>query len=173
MATVQEFRISNTLWERLSPHLPAHTPKAHPLGCHRRRVPDRQVLDGIFFVLRTGCQWKALSATGICSSSTAHSRFQAWVQAGVFARLWDEALHDYEDLIGLDFDWMALDGSLHKAPLGGKKNGPQPHGPRQRRRQAQPVDRGPGHPGGAGPRRGESTRYETNGKHVSQLAARR
>ena len=110
MATVQEFRISNTLWERLSPHLPAHTPKAHPLGCHRRRVPDRQVLDGIFFVLRTGCQWKALSATGICSSSTAHSRFQAWVQAGVFARLWDEALHDYEDLIGLDFDPAALGG---------------------------------------------------------------
>ena len=126
MATIQEFRISDTLWERLSPHLPAHTPKVHPLGCHRRRVPDRQVLDGIFFVLRTGCQWKALSTTGICSSSTAHSRFQAWVQAGVFARLWDEALHDYEDFIGLDFDWMALDGSLHKAPLGGEKTGPNP-----------------------------------------------
>ena len=67
------------------------------------------------------------------------------------ARLWDVALQDYEDLIGLDFDWMALDGSLHKAPLGGEKNRAQPHGPRQRRRQAQPVDRGPGHPGGAGP----------------------
>ena len=79
-----------------------------------------------FFVLRTRCQWKALSATGICSSSTAHSRFQAWVQAGVFIRLWDEALHDYEDLIGLDFDWMVLDSSLHKAPLGGKKRAPTP-----------------------------------------------
>ena len=55
MATVQEFRITDTLWERLSPPLPAHTPKAHPLGCHRRRVPDQQVLNGIFFVLRTGC----------------------------------------------------------------------------------------------------------------------
>ena len=150
MATVQEFTISDTLWERLSPHLPVHTPKTHPLGCHRRRVPDRQVLNGIFFVLRTGCQWKALSATGICSGSTAHARFQEWVQAGVFARLWDVALHDYEELIGLDFDWLALDGSLHKAPLGGKKNWTQPHGPRQRRRQAQPLDRGAGHPGGAG-----------------------
>ena len=150
MATTQEFRISDTLWERLSPKLPVHVPKAHPLGCHKRRVPDRQVLDGIFFVLRTGCQWKALSATGICSGSTAHARFQQWVQAGVFARLWDVALQDYEDLIGLDFDWMALDGSLHKAPLGGKKNRPQPHGPRHRRRQAQPVERGAGHPGGAG-----------------------
>ena len=38
-------RITDTFWERLSPHLPDHTPKAHPLGCHRRRVPDRQVLD--------------------------------------------------------------------------------------------------------------------------------
>ena len=84
---VQEFCLSDTLWERLSPHLPAHTPKVHPLGSHRRRVPDRQVLDGSFFVLRTGCQWQARSATGICSSRTAHNRFQAWVQAGVSARL--------------------------------------------------------------------------------------
>jgi len=48
------------------------------------------------------------------------------VQAGVFARLWDEALGDYDDLIGLNFSWLALDGSLHKAPLGGKKTGPNP-----------------------------------------------
>ncbi|RZK10058.1 MAG: IS5 family transposase [Hymenobacter sp.] len=126
MATTQEFRISDTLWERLAPKLPVHVPKAHPLGCHKPRVPDRQVLDGIFFVLRTGCQWKALSATGICSGSTAHARFQEWVQAGVFAQLWEEALQDYEDLIGLNFAWMALDGSLHKAPLGEKKTGPNP-----------------------------------------------
>ncbi|OGX89218.1 transposase [Hymenobacter lapidarius] len=118
--------MSDTLWMRLSPLLPGHTPRPHPLGRHRQRIPDRQVLNGIFFVLRTGCQWKALGATGICSSSTAHSRFQQWVEAGVFARLWNEALQDYEDLIGLDFDWMALDGSLHKAPLGGEKTGPNP-----------------------------------------------
>lgn len=163
MATVQEFRISDSLWERLSPHLPVHVPKVHPLGCHRGRVPDRQVLDGIFFVLRTGCQWKALSATGICSSSTAHSRFQAWVQAGVFATLWNVALQDYEELIGLDFEWMALDGSLHKAPLGGEKNRSQPHRPRQRRRQAQPADGGAGHPSRAGARGRQSARYEIGG----------
>ena len=126
MATVQEFTLSNTLWKRLAPLLPVHVPKAHPLGCHRRRIPDRDVLSTIFFVLRTGCQWKALDATGLCKGSTAHSRFQHWVQAGVFARLWDEALSDYDDLIGLNFSWLALDGSLHKAPLGGKKTGPNP-----------------------------------------------
>ena len=122
------------MWERLAPLLPVHTPKAHPLGCHRHRVPDRQVLNAIFFVLRTGCQWKALDATGLGKGSTAHSRFQHWVQAGVFARLWDEALQDYDDLIGRNFAWVSLDGSLHKAPLGGKKTGGQPDGPRQNAR---------------------------------------
>ena len=124
MATVQEFTISDTLWARLELLLPVHVPKPHPLGRHRRRIADRRVLNAIFFVLRTGCQWKTLRVTGICSGSTAHARFQAWVQAGVFARLWDEALGDCDDLIGLNFSWPALDGSLHKAPLDGKKTGP-------------------------------------------------
>ncbi|WP_409025055.1 IS5 family transposase [Hymenobacter sp.] len=126
MATTQEFTISDTLWARLAPLLPVHVPKAHPLGRHRRRIAAREALTAIFFVLRTGCQWKALDATGLCKGSTAHSRFQQWVQAGVFARLWDEALRDYDDLIGLNFAWRALDGSLHKAPLAGKKTGPNP-----------------------------------------------
>jgi putative transposase len=124
MATIQEFTISDTLWECLSPLLPTHVAKVHPLGCHRPRIGDREVLTAIFFLLRTGCQWKALDATGLCKGSTAHSRFQEWVQAGVFTRLWNEALQDYDDLIGLNFSWMALDGSLHKAPLGGEKNRP-------------------------------------------------
>lgn len=162
MATTQEFTISDTLWERLQPLLPVHTPKPHPLGCHRPRVPDREALNAIFFVLRTGCQWKALDATGLCKGSTAHSRFQQWVAAGVFARLWNEALQDYDDLIGLNFAWMPLDGSLHKAPLGGEKNRAQPDGPRQRRRQAQPADRGAGHPGRSGAGRGQPTRHETD-----------
>lgn len=94
---------SDALWERLLPVLPVHTPKVHPLGCHRPRVPDRDVLNAVFFVLRMGCQWKALDAMGLCMGSTAHSRFQQGVQADVFARLWGEALTDYDDLIGLDF----------------------------------------------------------------------
>ena len=173
MATSQEFRITDTLWGRLQPHLPVHTPKAHPLGCHRRRVADRQVLDGIFFVLRTGCQWKALSATGICSSSTAHARFQQWVEAGVFAHLWDVALQDYEDLVGLDFDWMALDGSLHKAPLGGKKTGPNPTDRGKGGVKRSLLTEARGIPVGLVLDGGEPARHEADGKHLSQLATRR
>ena len=96
---VQEFLISDVLWELMEPLLPVRQKPVHPLGCHRPRVPDRQVLNGIFFVLRTGCQWKALDATGICSGSTAHSRFQEWQRDGFFVRLWETALCDYDELV--------------------------------------------------------------------------
>lgn len=68
------WRLPDELWARLEPLLPPRKP--HPLGCHNPRVPDRQAMDAIFFVLRTGCQWGALDATGICSHSSAHRRFQ-------------------------------------------------------------------------------------------------
>ncbi len=137
---VQEFVISDELWKVMEPLLPVRQKKVHPLGCHRPRVPDRQVLNGIFFVLRTGCQWKALDATGLCKGSTAHSRFQEWQEAGFFARLWEMALRDYDALKGLDWQWLALDGAMHKAPLGGEKNWPQSYRSRQRRRQEKPAD---------------------------------
>ncbi len=146
----QEFVISDALWEHIEPLLPVRQKKVHPLGCHRPRIPDRQVLSGIFFVLRTGCQWKALDATGLCKGSTAHSRFLEWQEAGFFARLWEVALHDYDALKGLDWNWLALDGAMTKAPLGGEKNGTQPHRPRQRRREAQRADRGSRYSGGPG-----------------------
>ncbi len=137
---IQEFEISDAVWELIEPLIPTREKKVHPLGCHRPRVPDRQVLNGIFFVLRTGCQWKALDATGICSGSTAHARFQEWPQAGFFERLWEMSLHDYDALKGLDWQWLALDGAMNKAPLGGGKKRPQPHRSRQERRQKEPAD---------------------------------
>ena len=71
------WRIPDALWERIEPLLPPRKP--HPLGCHRPRVDDRKAMDAIFFVLRTGCQWNALNQTNICSSRSAHRRFQEWV----------------------------------------------------------------------------------------------
>ena len=126
---VQEFVISDVLWELIEPLIPVREKKVHPLGCHRPRTPDRQVMNGIFFVLRTGCQWKALDATGICSGSTAHARFQEWEREGFFAQLWEIALHDYDALEGLDWSWLCLDGAMTKArvPSGqgrGKKAAP-------------------------------------------------
>jgi transposase len=118
------WRIPDALWERMAPLLPPRP--NHPLGCHNPRVPDRAAMDGIFFVLRTGSQWGALDATGICSKSSAHRRFTEWVEAGVFHEFWRLGLLAYDGVAGIDWEWLSADGAMTKAPLGGKKTGPNP-----------------------------------------------
>jgi transposase len=115
----RDWRIRDELWERIQPLLPPRKP--HPLGCHRPRVDDRQAMDAIFFVLRTGCQWNALKETGICSSSSAHRRFQEWTEADVFLALWTHGLAVYDALKGIHWEWLAMDRAMTKAPLGGKR----------------------------------------------------
>ena len=137
------WRLPDEIWEVMEPLMPPRKP--HPLGCHRPRVSDRAAMNAIFFVLRTGAQWNALNGTGICSSSSAHRRFQEWVAAGVFEAFWRQGLLRLEALDAIDWSWLAMDGAMTKAPLGGEKNRPQPYGSRQRRRQAQLVDRGARH----------------------------
>ena len=162
--TVEQWRIPDELWARIEPLLPPRPP--HPLGCHNLRVPDRAAMDAIFFVLRTGCQWNALNTTGICSSSSAHRRFQEWAVAGVFHHLWAQGLTTYDELQGIDWAWLSMDGAMTKAPLGGEKNRSQPHRPGQSRGQAQPVDGGARHPARAGAGRGEPPRHEAAASNV-------
>ena len=121
----EKWLISDALWTRIAPLLPARP--VHPLGCHRPRVDDRKALNAIFFVLRTGCQWNALNVTGLCSSSSAHRRFQEWQQAGVFERLWQDVLQEYDEEIGIDWRWLSVDGAMVKSPLGGKKERAKPN----------------------------------------------
>src|SRR5262249_30458954 len=133
------WRVSDQLWAKIQPLLPPGKP--HPLGCHNPRVDNRRAFDAILFVLRTGCQWNALNATGICSSSSAHRRFQEWIAAGVFHQLWALGLEEYDELKGLEWAWQSMDGAMTKAPLGGKRNGSQSHRPRQARGQEESADR--------------------------------
>jgi putative transposase len=83
-------------------------------------VPDRRCADAIFDVLRTGCPWQALYDTELCAHSTAHDRFQAWGKVGVFLRLWQVGGEQFDELQGLDWDWLRMDGAMTKAPLSGK-----------------------------------------------------
>ena len=139
------WRLPEEIWEQMEPLLPPRKP--HPLGCHRPRVSDRAAMNAILFVLRTGCQWNALKGTDICSSSSAHRRFQEWTNAGVFEEFWRLGLLAVGALDGIDWSWLAMDGAMTKAPLGGEKNRSQSYGSRQRRRQTQPVDGSAWHSG--------------------------
>lgn len=116
-----KWRISDELWEKIEPLIPKPVDN-HPLGCHRPRVPDRDAMNAILFVLRTGCQWNALDGTGICSSSSAHRRFQEWTKVGVFKKFWKKGLLEYRNLKGINWSWLSMDGAITKSPLGGEKN---------------------------------------------------
>lgn len=137
--TTTAFQISDELWAVLEPLLPAPV-KTHRFGGGRPRAPDRDCADAIFYVLRTGCQWSALNQTTLCAKSTAHDRFQAWIAAGVFLKLWQTGVERFDDLRGIDWAWLSLDGALTKAPLGGEKNRPQPNRSRQTGGQAERTD---------------------------------
>ena len=119
--TTTGFRISDELWAVLQPLLPIRV-NLHRFGGGRPRVADRDCANAIFYVLRTGCQWQALDQTDLCAHSTAHDRFQEWVKAEVFRKLWQDGVKAFDELQGIDWDWLAMDGVMTKAPLGGEKN---------------------------------------------------
>jgi transposase len=139
--TTTAFRISEVLWAVLEPLLPAPV-KTHRFGGGRPRVPDRDCADAIFYVLRTGGQWSALNQTTLCAKSTAHDRFQAGVAAGVFLKFWQAGVAQFDELRGIDWEGLSMDGAITKAPLGGEKNRPQPAGSRQTGGQAERADGG-------------------------------
>src|SRR5258708_862669 len=123
--TTTGFRISDELWAVLDPLQPEQVNR-HRFGGGRPRVPDRTCADASFSVLRTGCQWQALDPTDLRAHATAHDRFQTWVAAGVFLKLWHAGVQQFAELCGIEWDWLARDGALTKAPLGGGKTGRTP-----------------------------------------------
>ena len=124
----KEFRgcswlMADAFWRHIQPLLPKYS--RSPKG-GRPRVNLRQVMNGIFYVLRTGCQWKAVPSY-YGSGSTVHRYFQEWTQLGVFGELWKQMLRRYDARRGIDWRWQSLDGAQTKAPLGGEKNREKPH----------------------------------------------
>lgn len=78
--------LSDEFWaqaERLipPPRRDPHKAYLRKPGGGRKRADDRLILSGIFYVLRTGCQWNAVPSQ-FGSSSTIHRRFLEWADAG-------------------------------------------------------------------------------------------
>jgi putative transposase len=136
--------IPDVLWERIDLFLPIYKPS--PKG-GRPRLPMRNVVGGILYVLATGCQWKAMPKQ-FASGSAIHDYFQEWVELGVFQELWEFALAEYDELKGIDWKWQSMDGAMTKSPLGGEKNRQKPDRSRQTGREALDTGRWPWRPPG-------------------------
>ncbi len=111
------FKISDELWNKIRIILPKEKP-SKTIG--RPIVPFRKVLDGILYILRTGCQWKLLPS-GYGSGSTCHRRFQEWIKLEFFKKIWIRLLKMYDNLIDIKWTWQSLLDSISiKSPLGGR-----------------------------------------------------
>ena len=98
---------------------------AHPLGCHRRRIPDRVVFEHVIAALVHGSGYERIASAG-CSDRTIRRRLRAWAAAGIGAQVHALALAAYDRMIGLDLHDVAVDGCITKAPCGGDCAGPSP-----------------------------------------------
>jgi len=116
------FQLPDELWNKIEPLIPNKPDKSRG---GRPRESDRKMMEAIYYILRTGCQWDALPRC-LGASSTVHDRFQEWSKAGVFESLWRNGLIEYDAMDGLDLDWQSMDGAITKAPLGGEATGPNP-----------------------------------------------
>lgn len=109
--------ISDELWsvaEKIIP-LPIFKGKGSVGG--RPNLDFRQVLTGIFFVLTTGCQWRRMPRE-FGHPSVVYKYFRNWVKAGIFDKIWTEALKIYDSKKGIDWSWQSIDGSNKKSQFG-------------------------------------------------------
>jgi len=109
-------------------------------------MDPRVVFAGIVYVLRTGCQWKALPQERFGSPSSIHKYFLEWKRQGVFVRLWQKGLAEYDELAGIAWAWQSIDGAMVKAPLAQEAVGPNPTDRGKKWDQAQRARRRPWNP---------------------------
>ncbi len=85
----------------------------------------RQIFSAIVYVLRSGCQWKALPKE-YGSASAVHAHFQRWQQEGFFLKIWKAGLAEYDGMEGIAWRWQSVDGAMGRAPLAQECVGPNP-----------------------------------------------
>ena len=116
--------VPNGLWEVLEPLLPPEPPK--PRG-GRPRLPDRTVLGGILFILRSGIPWQMLPGELGCGSGmTCWRRLRDWQIAGIWERLHHELLNRLHDAGRIDWSPASLDSASIPVKHGGDNAGPNP-----------------------------------------------
>ena len=140
------WEIPDDLWERIEPVLlELDLPKARG----RKRVDQRNMLEGVIFRMRSGCQWNYLPRE-LGDDSTIHRTFQRWVGCGVLEGIWAALVEECRELDGVNREWQSADCSMGKARLGGGRYWTQSHGPGQGWEQ----EKHPGRRGGRATERG-------------------
>ncbi len=116
------WELPKAIWEKIKPFIIVDQTgqRGRP-----RTVDFQQILSGIFYILRTGSQWQACPRE-FGAPSTVYYWFNRWCREGIFKKIWEIALKEYDDLKGLEWKWQSIDSTMNKAPLGGEDTGANP-----------------------------------------------
>lgn len=113
--------LTNEQWEKLEPRLPERAKEGRP------RKDDRQVVNGILWVLRTGAPWRDLPER-YGPWPTVYSRFQRWRKAGIWDGILAQVQATADDQGTVDWDVHFVDGTTvraHQHAAGAKKAVPK------------------------------------------------
>ena len=130
MRQKHSWEITDEFWAVAEPLIPKKTREPgkeyqRKPGGGRPPMEPRKALEAIFYVLRTGIQWKALPKT-FGASSAVHRYFMFWCDIGFFTALWACGLRRYDEVKGINWTWLSADGCMTKAPLAVETVGKNP-----------------------------------------------
>ena len=140
MARIQSWEVSDEFWNIVEPLIPVKKRDSEKIykrkaGGGRKPIPSRTIFEAILYVLRTGCQWKALPHERFGSPSAIHTHFMYWMKMGFFITLWRAGLAEYDEMEGIAWRWQSIDGAMIKAPLARETVGPNPTDRGKKRKQ--------------------------------------
>lgn len=104
------FDLSDEEWVVIEPLLPRD-------GRGPKRKDDRKVLNGIFYILRTGAPWRD-PPERYGPYTTVYNRYNRWGERGVWKDIFDALAEESEDSL------IFIDASIvkaHRAASGSKK----------------------------------------------------
>ncbi|EQD44241.1 transposase, partial [mine drainage metagenome] len=116
------WQVNEELWEIIRLTLEGLDP---PAKTGRPRTGQREALDGIIYVMRTGGQWNQLPRK-FGDDSSVHRTMQRWIAKGVFQRIWAILIESCDELGGVNWEWQSADGAMGKARFGGILSAPNP-----------------------------------------------
>jgi len=104
--------MSDNFWIMVAPLFEPFK-RVHPGGS--KPIPFRTILNGILYLMKTGCQWDMIPRC-YGSKSTLHEHFQRWSAAGVFDAISQMSAEKYEEFQGIEWEWQSMDGGIVQAP---------------------------------------------------------
>jgi transposase len=103
--------MSDELWGFIGPFLPPHAREGKP------RADDRQTIDAILYVLKTGMPWNDLPSE-YGDDVTAWRRLKRWEEEGVWKRIMDALVANGYSMDIIDMDSLSIDSDTIPAKKG-------------------------------------------------------